>query len=71
VVTIEDHTEVGGLASIVAEVAGQRRLGAELARVCLPDRDLEVGVPAELYDLYGLNVSGVVGAARSLLESAG
>jgi transketolase len=71
VVTIEDHTEVGGLASIVAEVAGRRRLGAALARVCLPDRDLEVGVPAELYDFYGLNVSGVVGAARTLLGPAG
>jgi transketolase len=71
VVTIEDHTEVGGLASIVAEVAGRSRLGAALARVCLPDQDLEVAVPADLYDFYGLNVSGVVDAARHLLGHSG
>jgi len=71
VVAIEDHTEVGGLASIVAEVAGRRRLGAELASVCLPDQDLEVGVPADLYDFYGLNVSGVAGVARRLLGRSG
>jgi transketolase len=47
VVTVEDHSEIGGLASIVAEVAGRRRLGTELASVALPDTDLEVGVPAE------------------------
>jgi transketolase len=71
VVAIEDHTQVGGLVSIVAEVAGRRRLGTELASVCLPDKDLEVGVPADLYDFYGLNVSGVVTAARRLLGHPG
>jgi transketolase len=40
VVTIEDHTETGGLASIVAEVMARHRLTAALARVGLPDADL-------------------------------
>jgi transketolase len=66
VVTIEEHTTVGGLASIVAEVAGRRRLGVALAAVCLPDADLEVGMPADLYEYYGITVGGVVTAARSL-----
>lgn len=66
VLTIEDHIEIGGLASIVAEVAGRRRLGARLASISLPDADLEVGVPAQLYELYGLTVSGVVRRALEL-----
>jgi transketolase len=69
VVTIEDHTETGGLASIVAEVMARHRLTAALARVGLPDADLEVGVPAALYEHYGLTVNGVVGAALELAGS--
>jgi transketolase len=66
IVTVEDHSEVGGLGSIVAEVAGRRKLGVDLASVALPDVDLEVGVPAELYEYYGLTPAGVVRAALKL-----
>jgi transketolase len=66
VVTVEEHGEIGGLASLVAEVAGRRRLAVHLRDVGLPDADLEVGAPAELYEHYGLTVGGVVAAARDL-----
>jgi len=68
VVTVEEHTAVGGLASIVAEVAGRRRLAVGLATVGLPDTDLEVGMPADLYEYYGLTAGGVVTAARALVQ---
>jgi transketolase len=68
-VTIEDHNEIGGLAGIVAEVAGRRKLSVDLARVALPDVDLEVGVPAELYEYYGLTVDGVVGKTLDLIDA--
>ncbi len=68
IVTVEDHNEIGGLASLVAEVAGRRRLGAALRNVGLPDTDLEVGVPADLYECYGLTVPGVVTAALELVR---
>jgi len=67
VVTIEDHSEIGGLGSIVAEVAGKYRVSAALRSVSLPDWDLEVGMPAELYDFYGLTVEGVRNATHQLL----
>src|SRR5215469_9331329 len=70
VVNVEDHSEVGGLASIVAEFAGRRRLGIALRAVALPDADLEVGMPADLYEYYGLTVAGVVAAALELVKSA-
>jgi transketolase len=66
IVTVEDHSEVGGLGSIVAEVIGRRQLGIELVSIALPDADLEVGVPAELYEYYGLTPAGVVRAALKL-----
>lgn len=70
VVTVEEHSEIGGLASIVAETAGRLRLGAALRAVALPDADLEVGVPAALYEYYGLTVDGVTAAALELVKSA-
>jgi transketolase len=69
VLTIEDHLEIGGLGSIVAETVARHKLTADLAQCALPDKDLEVGVPAELYEYYGLTVPGVV--TRALLLCGG
>jgi transketolase len=37
-----------------------------LDQVALPDQDLEVGVPAELYEYYGLTAANVARKALSL-----
>jgi transketolase len=37
-----------------------------MGQVALPDKDLEVGVPAELYEYYGLTIAGVLAHARKL-----
>ena len=69
VLTVEDHSEVGGLGSLVAEAMARHRLPAALAQVALPAADLEVGVPAELYEYYGLTVQGVRQTAVGLVTS--
>jgi transketolase len=63
VLTIEDHTVNGGIGAIVAETVARHKIVADLAQCALPDVDLEVGVPAELYEYYGLTVAGVVARA--------
>ena len=68
VLTIEDHLEIGGLGSIVAETVARHKLVVDLKQVALPDTDLEVGVPAELYEHYGLTVNGVVAKALELVK---
>jgi transketolase len=68
VLTVEDHSVVGGLGSIVAETVARRRLHADLDQVALPAVDLEVGVPAELYEHYGLTVAGVAKKALDLVK---
>jgi transketolase len=68
VLTIEDHLEIGGLGSIVAETVGRHKLAVDLKQAALPDRDLEVGVPAELYEYYGLTVAGAVARALELVK---
>jgi transketolase len=68
VLTVEDHSVVGGLGSIVAETVARHRLRADLDQVALPAIDLEVGVPAELYEHYGLTVAGVAAKALRLVR---
>jgi transketolase len=68
VLTIEDHTVNGGLGAIVAETVARHGIRAGLAQTALPDADLEVGVPAELYEYYGLTVAGVVARALELVK---
>jgi transketolase len=60
VLTIEDHSVVGGLGTIAAEAVARAKLAVNLDQVALPDKDLEVGVPAELYEYYGLTAANVV-----------
>lgn len=67
VLTIEEHNEVGGLASIVAESLGRHGVAAQLDRCALPDQDLEVGTPAQLHEYYGLTPEAVSERAVQLL----
>ncbi|HEY0935010.1 MAG TPA: transketolase C-terminal domain-containing protein [Trebonia sp.] len=66
VLVVEEHSVVGGLASIVAETIARAGLAVRLDQVALPDQDLEVGVPAELYEYYGLTPANVTARARTL-----
>jgi len=69
ILTVEEHSVVGGLGTIVAETVGRAGLSVTLAQVALPDQDLEVGVPAELYEYYGLTVGNVADRARKLARA--
>ena len=51
--SIEDHSIVGGLGSIVAEVLSETR-PKRLTRIGLQDEFPESGHPCDLYDKYGL-----------------
>jgi transketolase len=67
VLTVEEHSVVGGLGTIVAEVVARAGLAVRLDQVALPNQDLEVGVPAELYEYYGLTPANVAARARNLV----
>ena len=43
----------------IREVRDLTGLSVKLDQVALPDQDLEVGVPAELYEYYGLTTANV------------
>lgn len=67
IVTVEEHNVVGGLGAAVAEVLGRHGVRVRLFTHALPDSDLEVGLPAYLWERYGLTPEGVAARVRQLL----
>lgn len=72
VVTVENHTVVGGLGSAVAELIADEGLGVRLARVGLKDTYAEGSLNApHLFLKYGLSSQAIVDQAWRLAERAG
>lgn len=67
VLTIEDHTIIGGLGSAVAEHIAEGREPVVLSRLGLRDCYGESGYPDQLLDSYGMSVGGIVTAAKTLV----
>lgn len=65
-VTVEEHSIIGGLGSAVAEVLAEN-YPIPLERVGVKDTFGESGKPQELLDKYGLNVSSIKDAVRKVL----
>lgn len=53
--TVEDHSIVGGLGSIVSEVLSEGVVQSKLIRIGIEDVFPESGDPKDLYDKYGLS----------------
>jgi transketolase len=67
IVTVEDHTIVGGLGSAVAEVLAEAyNCSSQLLRIGIQDEFVESGPPADLYDKYGLTADSIVNQINRL-----
>jgi transketolase len=69
VVTVEEHSIIGGLGSAVAEVLAEHQ-PTPLRRVGTQDRFGVSGKMNELLDFFGLRAANVIKAAEELLERA-
>ena len=71
VLTVEENTVCGGFGSAVLEAAAAAGAGTANVR-CLgiPDRFIEHGERDELLADLGLDVNGLVAAARALADGA-
>lgn len=72
VVTVENHSIVGGLGSAVAEALAEAGVGTRLARVGVQDTFAEGAASADyLFEKYGLSTAAVVAATWKALRLAG
>ena len=68
VVTAENHTVVGGLGSLVANLMVDRQVFAVLKKIALPDQYLAAGTLGTLQDRYGVSTEAVTRQIRALLK---
>ncbi len=67
VMTLENHTVVGGLAESVASCLAFAGAGKRIVPIGLPDEFLAAGALPTLHDRYGLSVSAIAARAREEL----
>jgi transketolase len=67
IVTVEDHSTIGGLGSAVAEVLAEAGAATRLRRLGIPDTFAPIGYAPELYAHYGLDADGIARAVREML----
>ena len=67
IVTVEEHSVIGGLGSAVAEVLAGHA-GAKFGMVGIQDKFGKSGKPEQLFEAYGLTADNVAATAKSLLK---
>ena len=65
-VTVEDHSIIGGLGSAVAEIISEQP-STSLLRIGIQDQFVESGPPADLYKKYGLTTQKILERIRPLV----
>lgn len=70
VITMENHTIIGGLGSAVAEVMAEHGLGRRLRRIGLPDQFAHGASPRYLLQEYHLDALSLVGQVEALLGTS-
>ena len=68
VITLENHTVVGGLGSAVAESLCLAGVSAKLRKIGIPDKFVECGSVAYLTEKYGLSTHQICLAAQKFIE---
>lgn len=67
IITVEEHSVIGGLGSCVAEVIADYNLNCEFTRHGIYDEYVLIGPPAALYNHYELDGEGVAKKIREFL----
>jgi transketolase len=68
IITVEEHSIIGGLGSAVGEVLAEHTAGIRFARIGVQDTFCESGEPDELFEKYGLSAPHIVRKAKALLK---
>jgi transketolase len=67
IITVENHSVIGGLGSAVAEVIAEAGVACRMVRLGIPDVFAIVGATDDLYRLYKIDAAGIEEAAARLL----
>ncbi|MFH0712193.1 MAG: transketolase C-terminal domain-containing protein [archaeon] len=68
IVIVEDHSTIGGLATIVSEVITKYGVGTRVKSIGIEGFG-ESGDPKDLYEKHGMNVGGIIKTALNFYEN--
>ena len=67
VVTLENHSVIGGLSEAVASTLGYAGVGTRVVPIALPDEFLAAGALPTLHDRYGISASAMAASVKGWL----
>jgi transketolase len=68
ILTVEEHSVIGGLGGAVSEVLAENRSSIKFKRIGVQDMFCESGEPEELFEKYGLSTSHIVKTVKKLIK---
>ncbi len=69
IITVEDHSVIGGLGSAVAEVIGKYGKACVLRKQGLQDEFAAVGYPEDLLNVYKLDADGILESLQEIMKA--
>lgn len=67
VVTVEDHSVIGGIGTAIVEVLNETEVFKKVIKLGAPDKFIEHGTQKELYELSGFDAASIVKAVQDQL----
>ncbi len=68
ILTVEEHSVIGGLGGAVSEVLAENGSSTKFKRMGVQDMFCESGEPEELFEKYGLSTSHIVKTVKKLIK---
>jgi transketolase len=68
ILTVEEHSVIGGLGGAVSEVLAENGSSIKFKRIGVQDMFCESGEPEELFEKYGLSTSHIVKTVKKLIK---
>ena len=68
IITVEDHTVVGGLGSAVAEVVVESGKGCAFRKLGIQDQFAPIGLHEDIMNALGIDSNGIISAVRDVMK---
>ena len=69
IITVEDHTVIGGLGSAVAEVVVESGKGCAFKKLGIQDEFAPIGLHEDIMSTLGIDSNGIIAAVREVMKA--
>ncbi|HBL41635.1 MAG TPA: transketolase [Ruminococcaceae bacterium] len=69
IITVEDHSVIGGLGAAVAEVIAETGKGCAFKRLGIQDKFAPIGLHEDIMSMLGIDSNGIIAAVRETMKA--